>query len=86
MNSEERVSVFLLNLAQRFKARGYSPEDFILRMNREEIGSYLGMKVETVSRMLSRFQDEGLIEVQQKHIRIRDAAGLKHCMGRRPSS
>jgi CRP/FNR family transcriptional regulator len=77
MRAEERLAAFLLNLSQRFTARGYSAAEFHLRMTREEIGSYLGLKLETVSRAFSRFQEEGLIAVQQKHIRILDTAGLK---------
>ena len=50
-------------------------------MTREEIGSYLGLKLETVSRIFSRFQDEGLVGVQQKHIRILNVAGLKQILG-----
>ena len=82
MNAEERLAMFLLNLSQRFAARGYSPSEFNLRMTREEIGSYLGLKLETVSRTLSKFQEEGLIGVQQKFIRILDSAGLERVMGR----
>jgi CRP/FNR family transcriptional regulator len=77
MRAEERLAAFLLNLSQRFTARGYSPAEFHLRMTREEIGSYLGLKLETVSRAFSRFQDEGLISVQQKHIRILNIPQLK---------
>ncbi len=77
MRAEERLAAFLLNLSQRFTARGYSPAEFHLRMTRDEIGSYLGLKLETVSRAFSRFQDEGFISVQQKHIRILNIAGLK---------
>ena len=77
MRAEERLATFLLNLSKRFTARGYSPSEFHLRMTREEIGSYLGLKLETVSRLFSRFQAEGLIEVQQKHVRIRDIPGLE---------
>ena len=77
MRAEERLAAFLLNLSQRFTSRGYSPTEFHLRMTREEIGSYLGLKLETVSRAFSRFQDDGLIAVQQKHIRILDIPGLK---------
>ena len=77
MRAEERLAAFLLNLSQRFSARGYSPAEFHLRMTREEIGSYLGLKLETVSRAFSRFQDEGLISVRQKHIRIMDIPRLK---------
>ena len=81
MRAEERLAAFLLNLSQRFTARGFSASEFILRMTREEIGSYLGLKLETVSRAFSKFQDDGLIGVQQKHIRIADIAGLKKVMG-----
>lgn len=77
MRAEERLAAFLLNLSQRFNARGFSPAEFHLRMTRDEIGSYLGLKLETVSRAFSRFQDEGLISVQQKHIQIIDLAGLR---------
>ena len=80
MRAEERLATFLLNMSQRFEARGYSPSDFNLRMTREEIGSYLGLKLETVSRVFSKFQDRGLVNVQQKHIEILDVAGLKRCV------
>lgn len=83
MRAEERLAAFLLNLSQRFGARGYSPRDFHLRMTREEIGSYLGLKLETVSRAFSRFQEEGLIEVQQKHIRLVDIPALREMIGQR---
>jgi CRP/FNR family transcriptional regulator len=76
MNAEERLAAFLLNLSQRMKARGYSPMEFHLRMSRAEIGSYLGMKLETVSRTFSAFQAQGLLEVDKKHIRIMDLDGL----------
>ena len=83
MRAEERLAAFLLNLSQRFTARGFSHAEFYLRMTREEIGSYLGLKLETVSRAFSRFQEEGFIAVQQKHIRILDVAGLKALMNHR---
>ena len=86
MRAEERLAAFLLNLSQRFLARGYAPNEFHLRMTREEIGSYLGLSLETVSRLFSRFQDEDLITVQQKHIRILDIAGLKSMMSRATNS
>ncbi len=86
MRAEERLAAFLLNLSQRFTARGYSSAEFHLRMTREEIGSYLGLKLETVSRAFSRFQDEGLIAVQQKHIRILDIPGLKKLLVQQPSA
>ena len=76
MRAEERLAAFLLNLTQRLQARGFSASSLILRMTREEIGSYLGLKLETVSRTFSKFQDDGLLEVKQRHIRILDQAGL----------
>ena len=82
MRAEERLASFLLNLSQRFVARGYSQTEFNLRMTREEIGSYLGLKLETVSRIFSRFHEEGLIAVQQKHVHILDVAKLKRLLGR----
>jgi CRP/FNR family transcriptional regulator len=77
MRAEERLAAFLLNLTQRLQARGFSPSSLILRMTREEIGSYLGLKLETVSRTFSKFQDDGLLEVKQRQIRILDQAGLR---------
>jgi CRP/FNR family transcriptional regulator len=85
MRAEERLAAFLLNLSQRFTARGYSACDFNLRMTREEIGSYLGLKLETVSRAFSRFQELGLISVQQKHIRILEGEGLRRAMAQESS-
>jgi CRP/FNR family transcriptional regulator, anaerobic regulatory protein len=77
MNAEERLAAFLLNLSQRYAARGYSEREFHLRMSRAEIGSYLGMKLETVSRTFSAFQQQRLLEVDKRHIRITDLEGLK---------
>jgi CRP/FNR family transcriptional regulator len=81
MRAEERLAAFLLNLSKRFTRRGYSQTEFHLRMTREEIGSFLGLKLETVSRLFSKFQEDGLIEVQQKHVRILDADGLEKLLG-----
>jgi CRP/FNR family transcriptional regulator len=80
MRAEERLATFLLNLSRRFVRRGYSSSDFHLRMTREEIGSYLGLKLETVSRLFSAFQKDGLIDVQQKHVQIRDIDGLERLL------
>ena len=77
MRAEERLAAFLLNLVQRLQARGFSKSELILRMTREEIGSYLGMKLETVSRTFSKFADDGMVEVKQRHIHICDAEALK---------
>ncbi len=85
MRAEERVAAFLLNLVQRLHARGFSQSELILRMTREEIGSYLGLKLETVSRTFSKFVDEGIVEVKQRHVRIvntdmlRDIVSPKTC-------
>ena len=76
MSAEERLAAFILNISQRMKARGYSANEFHLRMSRAEIGSYLGMKLETVSRTFSAFQQQRLLEVDKKHIRILDMDGL----------
>jgi CRP/FNR family transcriptional regulator len=77
MNAEERLAAFLLNISQRMKARGYSASEFHLRMSRAEIGSYLGMKLETVSRTFSGFAQQRLLEVDKKHVRIVDLQGLQ---------
>ena len=77
MRAEERLAAFLLNLTQRLQARGFSPSALVLRMTREEIGSYLGLKLETVSRTFSKFQEDGLLEVKQRDIRILDESGLR---------
>jgi CRP/FNR family transcriptional regulator len=76
MSADQRVAAFLLNLSGRLKTRGYSPAEFNLRMTREEIGSYLGMKLETVSRMFSKFQKDGLVDTRGKQITILDLEGL----------
>jgi CRP/FNR family transcriptional regulator len=77
MRAEERLAAFLLNLVQRLHARGFSQSELVLRMTREEIGSYLGLKLETVSRTFSKFVEEGIVEVKQRHVRILNADGLK---------
>jgi CRP/FNR family transcriptional regulator len=77
MRAEERLATFLLNLVQRLHARGFSESVFILRMTREEIGSYLGLKLETVSRTFSKFVEDGIVEVKQRHVCILDTAALK---------
>lgn len=76
MNAEERLAAFLLNLSHRMKVRGYSASEFHLRMSRAEIGSYLGMTLETVSRTFSAFQQLRLLEVDKRHVRVIDLDGL----------
>lgn len=84
-NAEERVATFLANLSSRFKRRGYSPYTFRLPMSRNEIGNYLGLAVETVSRVFTRFQTTQIIAVNGKEVHITDrqqlleTAGLTEC-------
>lgn len=77
MRAEERLAAFLLNLVQRLHARGFSQSELVLRMTREEIGSYLGMKLETVSRTFSKFVEEEIIEVKQRYVHIKNTEALK---------
>lgn len=77
MRAEERLAAFLLNLVQRLHARGLSQSELVLRMTREEIGSYLGLKLETVSRAFSKFSEEGIIEVKQRYVKILAPDALK---------
>ena len=77
MRAEERLAAFLLNLMQRLHARGFSQTELVLRMTREEIGSYMGLKLETVSRTFSKFVEEGIIEVKQRQIRIINGDALR---------
>ena len=78
MRAEERLAAFLLNLTQRLRTRGFSGSSLILRMTREEIGSYLGLKLETVSRAFSHFQEAGLLTVKQRHIEVLNPEGLQN--------
>ncbi|MBY4946800.1 fumarate/nitrate reduction transcriptional regulator Fnr [Cupriavidus respiraculi] len=82
MRAEERLAGFLVNLSERLRARGYSPSEFVLRMSREEIGSYLGLKLETVSRLFSRFAEAGLIQIRQRHVKLVDMDGIKQLVGK----
>jgi CRP/FNR family transcriptional regulator len=81
LRSEQRLAAFLLNLSQRLQVLGYSPYEFILRMSREEIGNFLGLTLETVSRLFSRFAREGLIRVQQREVHILDLNSLQELSG-----
>lgn len=75
-SAEEKLANFLLSLSSRFSQRGFSATDFYLSMSRHEIGNYLGLAVETVSRLFSRFQDAGIIKVERKHIQLIDVDHL----------
>ena len=80
MHAEERLAAFLLNLTNRLQTRGFSSSSIVLRMSREEIGSYLGLKLETVSRTFSRFQANGLLFVRHRQIQVTDPVGLQHVL------
>jgi CRP/FNR family transcriptional regulator len=84
MRAEERLAAFLLNLVQRLHSRGFSQSELILRMTREEIGSYLGLKLETVSRTFSKFVDDGIVEVKQRHVKILDPEALQRMVNSQP--
>ena len=81
MSADERLAAFLVNLSQRMVARGYSATQFILRMSRREIGSYLGLTLETVSRAFSRFQREGLLKAALKSVELREVDRLRMMVG-----
>jgi len=77
MRAEQRLAAFLLDLSRRYRERGYSSTEFVLRMTREEIGSYLGLKLETVSRLFSHMHREGLVQVQGRVVKLLDLSALK---------
>lgn len=81
LRSEQRLAAFLLNLSHRLSALGYSPYEFVLRMSREEIGNYLGLTLETVSRLFSRFAREGLLHIHQREVHILDMQALRTLSG-----
>ncbi|TWI53806.1 CRP/FNR family transcriptional regulator [Pseudomonas duriflava] len=74
--ADERIATFLVNLSARFRARGFSARQFRLSMSRNEIGNYLGLAVETVSRVFTRFQQSGIIEAEGKEVHILDSIQL----------
>jgi CRP/FNR family transcriptional regulator, anaerobic regulatory protein len=77
MRAEQRFAVFLINLSARYAARGYSSTSFQLRMSREDIGNYLGLTIESVSRLLSRFKKQGWISVDKREVTLLDPVMLK---------
>jgi len=81
MTAEQRLAAFLLSLSRRHHRLGYSANHFVLRMTREEIGDYLGLTIETISRLFSRFQREGLIGVQQRDVELRNIERLREMVG-----
>ncbi len=83
-SAEERLAAFLLSMSKRLHKRGLSPTDFYLSMSRHEIGNYLGLAVETVSRLFTRFQDEGLLKVDRKHVELLDLEAMEALVARAP--
>ena len=81
MDAEQRIVAFLLSLSRRYQRLGYAASRFALRMTRHDIGSYLGLTLETVSRVLSRLQRERLIDAHQKEIVLRDLVALRDKAG-----
>jgi len=81
MSAEQRLAAFLLSLSRRYQRLGFAADRFVLRMTREEIGNYLGLTLETVSRLFSRFQKDGLIAVRQREVELREAARLREIVG-----
>ena len=77
MSARQRVAQFLLELSERWASRGYSPNEFDLCLTRKEIGSYLGLTFETVSRTLSSFDAKEWVAVDGRHVRIRDHGALR---------
>jgi CRP/FNR family transcriptional regulator len=81
MTAKQRLAAFLMSLSRRHQRLGFSATRFVLRMTREEIGSYLGLTLETVSRLLSRFRREALIAVHQRDVEIRQPDRLMEMVG-----
>jgi CRP/FNR family transcriptional regulator len=77
MRAEQRFAAFLVNLSARYAARGYSASTFQLRMSREEIGNYLGLTIESISRLLSRFKKQNLLRVSNREIEMLQPENLK---------
>jgi len=80
-DAEAKMASFLINLSGQFKERGYSASSFNLSMKRSEIGSLLGLAVETVSRILTRFQEDGLLRVERRRVQIFDHTALEALAG-----
>ncbi len=80
-SAEERLAAFLLSLSNRYKRRGFSASEYHMSMSRQDIASYLGLAEETISRLFTRFQEQGLIKVVRKHVRLLDLPRLAEMVG-----
>lgn len=78
MSSDARLAAFLLDLSRRLNVRGYSARQFVLKMSREEISIYLGLRLETISRCIAHLRDQGLLEISGRNVKILDMEGLKN--------
>ncbi|MFM8341708.1 MAG: helix-turn-helix domain-containing protein [Methylomonas sp.] len=78
--AEERLAYFLISLSERLKRRGFSASEFKLSLSRQEIGNHLGLALETVSRLLKKFQEDEMIMVQNRFITITDLSALKNLL------
>jgi CRP/FNR family transcriptional regulator len=76
MRAEQKLAAFLVNLAGRYAARGYSSRRFQLRMTREDIGNYLGLTVESISRLLSKFKQQDWLRVHSRELELVDLDSL----------
>lgn len=81
MSAEQKLAAFVNNLSERLAVRGLSPIVLRLSMSREEIGNYLGLKLETVSRTFSKFQEAGLVQVERRNLTITDMPALRQLAG-----
>jgi len=79
--ADEKLATFILSLSKRFSERGFSATDFQLSMSRSDIANHLGLAVETVSRLFSRLQDEGLISIQGKALSLKNKEKLQALCG-----
>lgn len=84
-SAEERLAAFLLSLSRRYKSRGLSATEYNLPMSRQDIGNYLGLAIETVSRLFAHFQEEKLLTVNRRQVSLQDLQRLKEmvegCLG-----
>jgi CRP/FNR family transcriptional regulator, anaerobic regulatory protein len=71
-SAEERLATFLVSLSKRYRARGLSATEFNLPMSRQDIGNYLGLAIETVSRLFAHFQEQGLLTVNRRRVVLHD--------------
>jgi cAMP-binding proteins - catabolite gene activator and regulatory subunit of cAMP-dependent protein kinases len=77
-NADQRIASLLLSISARNQSRGLSPEEFYLPMSRSDIGNYLGLTIETVSRVMGRLHKQNIIQLDKKHVLITDMTALRN--------